>query len=291
MVDRDHPGLSVIRQCALLMLSRSSVYYHPAEVDEYDLGLMALIDRQYLKTPFYGSRRMTAWLRAQGYAVNRKRVQRLMRLMGTEAIYQRPNTSKPSVEHKVYPYLLRSLEISRANQVWAADITYLPMARGFVYLVAIMDWYSRYVLAWRISNALDVDFCVDALEEALSKDKPEIFNTDQGSRFTSDAFTGVLLGHGIQISVDGKGRFMDNIFVERLWRSVKYEEVYLKAYETVPEAKEGIGSYLCFYNDERPHQALGYQTPHQVFEAEPELVYTNLKQQLRGCMKERKLVS
>lgn len=265
MVNKDHPDLSLVRQCALLGISRSSVYYHPREVDEYELQLMAAIDRQYLVTPFYGSRRMTAKLRAQGHPVNRKRVQRLMRLMGIAAIYPGPNTSRRSAQHKVYPYLLRSLEVNRVNQVWAADITYIPMARGFLYLVAIMDWYSRYVLAWRLSNALDATFCVAALEEALVKGMPEIFNSDQGSQFTSDAFTSVLLGQGIQVSMDGKGRCMDNIFVERLWRSVKYEEVYLKAYASVAEAKAGIGAYLHFYNEERLHQALGYQTPGQVF--------------------------
>jgi putative transposase len=186
--------------------------------------------------------------------------------MGIEAVYRRPNTSKPSPQHKVYPYLLRGVEIDSVNQVWASDITYIPMARGFMYLVAIMDWYSRYVLSWRLSNTLDADFCVDALEEALSKGRPQIFNTDQGSQFTSDAFTGMLLEHGVQISMDGKGRYMDNIFVERLWRSVKYEEVYLKAYEDVGEARTGLGTYLDFYNDERPHQSLKYQTPRQLFE-------------------------
>jgi len=187
--------------------------------------------------------------------------------MGIEAIYRRPNTSKPSPQHKVYPYLLRNLDISKVNQVWASDITYIPMARGFMYLVVIMDWYSRYVLSWRLSNTLDADFCVDALEEALSKGRPQIFNTDQGSQFTSDAFTEMLTEHRIQISMDGKGRYMDNIFVERLWRSVKYEEVYLKAYEGVGDARTGLGAYLGFYNDERLHQSLGYQTPCQVFEA------------------------
>ena len=267
MVDREHPKLSVIRQCSLLGISRSSIYSQPREADEYDFELMSLIDRQYLVRPYYGSRRMTVWLNAQGHRVNRKRVQRLMRLMGIEAVYRRPNTSKPSPQHKVYPYLLRGIEINRVNQVWTSDITYIPMARGFMYLVVIMDWYSRYVLSWRLSNTLDTDFCVDALEEALSKAKPEIFNTDQGSQFTSDAFTGMLLQHNIQISMDGKGRYLDNIFVERLWRSVKYEEVYLKAYENVDEAKTGIGTYLDFYNEQRPHQSLGYQTPYQVFEA------------------------
>ena len=267
MVDREHP-LSVVRQCSLLGISRSSVYSQPHEANEYELELMSLIDRQYLATPFYGSRRMTVWLNAQGHRVNRKRVQRLMRLMGLEAVYRHPNTSRPSPQHKVYPYLLRDVEINRVNQVWASDITYIPMARGFMYLVVIMDWYSRYVLSWRLSNTLDADFCVDALEEALSKGKPQIFNTDQGSQFTSDAFTGMLLEHGVQISMDGKGRYLDNVFVERLWRSVKYEEVYLKAYESVGEARTGLGTYLDFYNDERPHQSLEYQTPRQVFEAE-----------------------
>jgi len=298
MVRRHHSNLSLVRQCALLGLSRASLYYQPAPASEEDLELMALMDRQYLKTPFYGSRKMTAWLRQQGHRVNRKRVRRLMGLLGLEAIYRRPNTSKPSPEHKVYPYLLRGLEINRVNQVWAADITYIPMARGFLYLVAIMDWYSRYVLAWRLSNTLDADFCIEALEEALRKGTPEIFNTDQGSQFTSEAFTNVLLERGIQISMDGKGRCMDNIFVERLWRSVKYEEVYLKAYQNVPEAKAGIGAYLRLYNDERPHQALDYQTPHQVFQAECRLLEvsnaersTTQELQERGCLQDRELVS
>ncbi len=267
MVDRKHPKLSVVRQCSLLGISRSSVYSYSGEADEYDLELMSLIDRQYLVRPYYGSRRMAIWLNAQGHAVNRKRVQRLMRLMGIEAVYRRPNTSKPSPQHKVYPYLLRNVEIDRANQVWASDITYIPMARGFMYLVVIMDWYSRYVLSWRLSNTLDADFCVDALEEALSKGRPTIFNTDQGSQFTGEAFTATLLEHDIQISMDGKGCYLDNIFVERLWRSVKYEEVYLKAYEGVGEARTGLGAYLDFYNHERPHQSLEYRTPRQVFEA------------------------
>ncbi len=227
---------------------------------------MALIDRQYLRTPFYGSRRMAAWLQAQGQAVNRKRVRRLMQLMGLAAIYQRPRTSRPAPEHRIYPYLLRGLVIERVNQVWAADITYIPMARGFLYLVAVIDWVSRYVLAWRLSNLLDASFCVAALEEALSTGRPEIFNTDQGSQFTDDDFTGVLRAHGVSISMDGRGRFSDNIFVERLWRSLKYEEVYLKAYENVAEARQGIAAYFQFYNHERLHQALGYRAPRQVFE-------------------------
>lgn len=288
MVDRKHPKLSVVRQCALLGISRSSVYRDPRETDDYDLELMSLIDRQYLVRPFYGSRRMALWLKAQGHAVNRKRVQRLMRLMGIEAIYRRPNTSKPSPEHKVYPYLLRDININKVNQVWTSDITYIPMARGFMYLVVIMDWYSRYVLSWRLSNTLDADFCVDALEEALSRGRPEVFNTDQGSQFTSDAFTGTLLEHGVQISMDGKGRYMDNIFVERLWRSVKYEEVYLKAYESVGEAKSGLSAYFDFYNNERPHQSLEYQTPHQVLEAAK--IMTDSTDKELGEHKERRVV-
>ena len=268
MIDREEPKLSLVRQCALLGISRSSLYYLPTEAGAEDLELMALIDQQYLKTPFYGSRRMTAWLSNHGHQVNRKRVRRLMQLIGLEAIYRRPNTSKPNPGHKVYPYLLRGLEINRVNQVWATDITYIPMARGFLYLMAIMDWHSRYVLvfllfeslmmpwalpkslrttsrkavpAWRLSNTLEVDFCVAfiALEEALSKGRPQIFNTDQGSQFTSEAFTSMLLAQGVQVSMDGRGRCMDNVFVERLWRSIKYEEVYLKAYQNGTEARKG----------------------------------------------------
>jgi putative transposase len=226
---------------------------------------MKLIDQQYLATPFYGSRRMAVWLNRQGRPVSRKRVQRLMRTMGLQAIYRRPRTSQPASGHKVYPYLLGGMEITRPNQVWAADITYLPMARGFLYLVAIMDWYSRYVVAWRLSNTLDADSCVEALEEALTKGKPEIFNTDQGSQFTGEAFTGLLEQHGVRISMDGKGRYTDNIFMERLWRTVKYEEVYLKAYSNGREAKAGLDAYFRFYNAQRPHQALGYRTPAEVF--------------------------
>ena len=266
MIDRGHSELSVVRQCELLDISRSSVYYSPVQASEYELELMELIDKQYLLTPFYGSRKMAAWLKGQGYQVNRKRVQRLMRRMGIEAIYRRPKTSTPASENKVYPYLLRGLQIDRANQVWATDITYIPMARGFMYLVCVMDWHSRYVLSWRLSNTMEADFCVDALEEALRRDMPGVFNTDQGSQFTSDAFTSVLLAHGVRISMDSVGGYMDNVFVERLWRSVKYEEVYLKAYESVAEARAGIGAYLRFYNSDRPHQALDYRTPAQVFE-------------------------
>ena len=268
MIYREHKQLSLVRQCTLLEISRGSVYYQPTPARTEDLELMSLMDRQYLKTPFYGSRRMKVWLQGQGHQVNRKRVRRLMRLMGLEAIYRRPNTSKPAPEHRTYPYLLKGLEIKRANQVWAADITYIPMAQGFLYLVAIMDWHSRYVLSWRLSNTMDVDFCVQALEEALSNGQPEIFNTDQGSQFTSDRFTGALLEQGIQISMDGKGRNLDNIFVERLWRSIKYEEVYLKAYQNGSEARRGMGAYLDFYNQERPHQALACQTPGEVLEGD-----------------------
>lgn len=269
MIDRAHSKLPISRQCALLGVSRASVYRRPRPVSAEDLRLMELIDRQYLARPYYGSRRMAAWLATQGHVVNRKRVQRLMRLMGLVAIYQRPNTSKPAPEHAKYPYLLGGLNIERANQVWCSDVTYIPMAKGFVYLVAIMDWHSRAVLAWRLSNTLHADFCVEALEEALRWfGKPEIFNTDQGSQFTSTDFTDVLKAHGIKISMDGKGRCMDNIFVERLWRSLKYEEVYLHAYASVPQAKAGIGAWLHFYNEERLHQAHGYRTPRQVYEAQ-----------------------
>ena len=271
MVDRKHPKLPIVRQCALLGVSRSSLYYRPKAASEEDLSLMREIDRQYLETPFYGSRRMKAWLERRGIAVSRKRVQRLIRAMGLRAIYRRPSTSRRSPEHRVYPYLLRNARITRPNQVWAADITYLPMARGFLYLVAVMDWHSRYVVAWRLSNTLDAGFCAEALEEALGKGKPEVFNTDQGSQFTSWEFTQVLQDRGVRISMDGKGRYSDNIFVERLWRTVKYEEVYLKAYANVLEARRGLEDYFRFYNDLRPHQALGYRTPAEVFYGEQEV--------------------
>ena len=261
MIDRDHQQLSLVRQCALLDISRASVYYRPVPTRAEDLELMALMDRQYLKTPFYGSRRIRVWLIQQGYLVSRGRVRRLMRLMGLEVIYRRPNTSRPAPGHRTYPYLLKGVEVNRVNQVWAADITHIPMAQGFLYLVAIMDWHSRYVLAWKLSNTMEVDFCV----EALGKGRPQVFNTDQGSQFTSEAFTGMLLEHTVQVSMDGKGRYLDNIFVERLWRSIKYEEVYLKAYQNGAEARTGIGAYLEFYNQQRPHQALGYRTPAEMY--------------------------
>lgn len=235
---------------------------------------MRLIDQQYLKTPIYGSRKIAEELRRKGYAIGRKRVQRLMRLMGLQAIYRRPKTSKPVKVHNVYPYLLKELDITRPNQVWAADITYIPMAKGFMYLVAVMDWYSRYVISWRLSNTLDADFCIDALNDALKKGKPEIFNTDQGSQFTSEEFTAILKKNDIQISMDGKGSYNDNLFIERLWRTVKYEEVYLKAYQDGREARISLKEYIHFYNIERLHQALGYRTPQEVFALNPIQVAT-----------------
>ena len=253
----------------MLGISRSGLYYQSKGISEEDLTLMKLIDRQYLATPFYGARKIAACLKSQGYSDNRKRIRRLMRVMGLKAVYRRPRTSKPAPGHKIYPYLLGGLKITRPNQVWAADITYIPMARGFLYLVAIIDWYSRYVLSWRLSNTLDAGFCVEALEEALKKGRPDIFNTDQGSQFTGEAFTGLLQQHGVRISMDGKGSYNDNLFIERLWRSVKYEEVYLKAYQDGKEAKIGLGNYFRFYNAERPHQALGYRTPAEVFNTTP----------------------
>jgi putative transposase len=253
----------------LLDISRSSLYYKSIGVSHDDLTLMKLIDRQYLATPFYGARKIAAWLKSQGQRVNRKRVRRLMQLMGLKAIYRRPRTSKPAAGHKIYPYLLSGLKITRPNQVWAADITYIPMARGFLYLVTIIDWYCRYVLSWRLSNTLDAGFCVETLEEALRKGRPEIFNTDQGAQFTSEAFTGLLEQYGVRISMDGKGSYNDNLFIERLWRTVKYEEVYLKAYQDGRDARISLGNYFCFYNTGRPHQALGYRTPAEVFTSIP----------------------
>jgi putative transposase len=265
VIDRQNPSLSVKRQCQLLGISRSGLYYQPKGICEGNLALMKLIDRQYLVTPFFGARKIAAWLKSQGHLVNRKRVRRLMRLMGLKAIYRCPRTSKPAPGHKIYPYLLGGMKITRPNQVWAADITYIPMARGFLYLVAIIDWYSRYVLSWRLSNTLDAGFCIEALEEALRKGIPEIFNTDQGVQFTSEAFTGLLEQYGVKISMDGKGSYNDNLFIERLWRSVKYEEVYLKAYQDGRDARISLENYFRFYNTERPHQTLGYRTPAEVF--------------------------
>jgi len=253
------------RQCGLLGLSRSGLYYRPKPTPEEDLALMKLIDRQYLVTPFYGARKMAAWLGSQGKRAGRKRVQRLMRLMGLRAVYRRPRTTTPAQGQRRHPYLLRDLSITAPNQVWAADITYIPMARGFMYLVAIMDWHSRYVLSWRLCNTLEADFCIETLAEALGTAKPEIFNTDQGSQFTGDEFTGMLEQNGIRISMDGKGSYNDNLFIERLWRTVKYEEVYLKAYRDGSEARTALVDYFRFYNNQRPHQNLGYRTPAAVY--------------------------
>jgi putative transposase len=260
--------LSVRRQCTLLGLNRSTWYYEPVPETAENLALMRRIDEQYLRTPFYGSRRMTVWLERAGAKVNRKRVQRLMRLMSLEAIYPRPRTTLAGKGHKIYPYLLRDLEITRSDQVWSADITYVPLRSGYLYLTAILDWYSRYVLAWRLSNSLDSDFCVAALEEALGRGRPEIFNTDQGVQFTSREFTGRLEAAAVSISMDGRGRALDNVFVERLWRAVKYEEVYLKAYASGSECQTGLRAYLKFYCEERPHQSLGYRTPAEVYGGE-----------------------
>lgn len=261
--------LTVSRQCELIDLGHSSFYYQPAEEDSYNLLLMRLLDEQFTRTPFYGVPKMTAWLRTQGHQVNPKRIRRLLRLMGLEAVYPKPRLSIPTQEHKHYPYLLRNLVIDRPDQVWAADITYIRLRHGFVYLVAIMDWYSRYVLSWELSTTLDVAFCIAALNQALWISKPAIFNTDQGTQFTGAEFTGRLEQEDIRISMDGRGRVQDNIFVERLWRSVKYEEVYLNDYGTVAEARNGLARYFLFYNRERIHETLGYRTPYAIYVKEP----------------------
>lgn len=257
--------MTIHRQCELLSLSRSGFYYLPVEEDPFNLKIMRRIDEQYTRTPFYGVRRMTRWLMEQGYRVNRKRVRRLMRLMALEAVYPKPRLSLASKEHRKYPYLLRGLVIDRPNQVWSADITYIRLGCGFVYLVAIMDWYSRYVLSWEISTTLEKEFCIKALQKALQVATPEIFNTDQGVQFTNEDFIKILEDKKIKISMDGKGRAFDNIFVERLWRTVKYEEVYLHSYQTVKEARLNLESYFQFYNSERFHQALNYETPEQKY--------------------------
>ena len=242
------------------------------------MSLMKIIDRQYLATPFYGARKIAIWLKSQGQIVNRKRIRRLMQIMGLKAIYRRPRTSPPGKGNKIYPYLLKGLKIDRPNQVWAADITYIPMQKGFLYLVVIMDWYSRYVLAWRLSNTLESDFCVEALKEALKKGCPEIFNTDQGSQFTSQEFVSILESQGIKISMDGSGRYADNLFIERLWRTLKYEEVYLKAYQDASAARAELAKYIRFYNAERPHQSLGYKTPAEEYYATVEVVKERMLQ-------------
>jgi len=264
MIEMSNSRISVRRQCELIGLNRTTLYYSGAKESEFNMHLMRLIDEQYTKTPFYGWPKMTAHLRRQGYGVNHKRIQRLMQKMGLCAIYTRPSTSKCSSQHKLYPYLLRDVEIIRPNQVWSADITYVPMVGGFMYLVAVIDWFSRYVLSWELSNTLDGQFCVEALRSALGGGKPEIFNTDQGAQFTALGFISVLESCAVQISMDGRGRALDNVFVERLWRTVKYEDIYLNNYSNVLDLELGLERYFRFYNNERVHQSLGYQTPAEI---------------------------
>ena len=266
MIDSDHPSLSIARQCQLVSISRSGYYYQRSGESELNLTLMRLIDEQHTRAPYYGARQMARHLRREGYVVGRKRVRRLMQKMGLCVIYQRPRTTVPALDHEVYPYLLRDLVIDRPNQVWCADITFISMRRGFLYLVAIMDWASRKVLAWRLSNTMDTEFCIEAVEEALAKyGKPEIFNSDQGSQFTSPRFTQVLKQVSVKISMDGKGRWMDKVFIERLWRSLKYECVYLHTFETGTEARNGIGAWMKFYGAHRPHSALAGLTPDEAY--------------------------
>lgn len=266
MVKTDHQKLSITRQCELVDISRSSWYYEAFGETELNLKLMRLIDEQFMEEPSYGARQMARHLRRQGYWVNRKRVKRLMQKMGLRAIYQKPNTSKPHPGHKIYPYLLRGVEITKPNHVWCADVTYIPMRKGFLYLVAVMDWASRKVLSWRLSNTMDAEFCVSALKEALAKyGKPDIFNTDQGSQFTSIAFTETLKKAEVKISMDGRGRWMDNVMIERLWRTLKYDCVYLNSFETGSEARKGIGKWIRRYNEKRPHSSLDDKTPHEAY--------------------------
>jgi putative transposase len=265
LVEVDHPELSVRHQCELLGLNRSTFYYEPTGAAPEDLRLMRLIDEQYTACPFYGSRKMTEWLTRRGEEINRKRVRRLMRVMGLEAIYPKPRLSAAGRGHKIYPYLLRDVKIERPNQVWSTDITYVPMPSGFMYLAAVIDWYSRYVITWRLSNTLDGGFCLEMLEAALRSGCPEVFNTDQGAQFTAEAFTGRLSSAGVAVSMDGRGRALDNVFVERLWRTVKYEDIYIRGYGTVAELLQGLLRYFVFYNQERLHQSLGYETPAEVY--------------------------
>lgn len=267
LIEPDNWQISLRRQCELVGLSRSSWYYEPAGESEYNLLLMRLLDEQYTSTPFYGWPRMTEYLRRQGHQVNGKRVRRLLQVMGLQAIYPKPRTTIAAPGHKIYPYLLRNVAITRRNQVWSADITYIRMARGFMYLVAVLDWYSRFVLAWQLSNTLDGHFCLVALQQALQHGRPEVFNTDQGAQFTAVAFTSQLEAADIQISMDGRGRALDNVFVERLWRTVKYENVYLMDYASVPELSSGLANYFRFYDYDRPHQSLSYRTPAEVYYA------------------------
>ena len=268
MIDPAHPHLSVVRQCALVSIGRSTFYRAPTPDTAEHLALMRLLDEQFLETPWYGSRQMARHLRRLGHAVGRKRVRRLMARMGLVPIYQRPRTTVPHPEHRIYPYLLRNVVVDRPNQVWCADITYIPMRRGFLYLVAVMDWATRRVLSWRLSNTMDVDFCIVALQEALARfGRPEIFNSDQGSQFTSPQFTEVLIGAGVRISMDGRGRWMDNVFIERLWRSLKYECVYLHAFETGSELRAGLTGWIGYYNTRRPHSVLDGLTPDEAYAA------------------------
>jgi putative transposase len=265
MIEPDHTHIGIARQCELLGLSRSTYYYVSQGESRENLQLMRLLDEQYTQTPYYGIRRMTAWLRSQGYEVNRKRVARLLRTMGLETIYPKPRLSQAHSDHRIYPYLLRGVPSTRVNHVWSTDMTYIRLHGGFIYLVAVMDWFSRYVLSWAVSITMDVGFCLEALEQALEVAQPEIFNTDQGAQFTSIDFTGRLASAGIRISMDGRGRALDNVFVERLWRTVKYEEVYLKDYETPREAIQELAKFFVRYNGQRQHQSLNYQTPAAVY--------------------------
>ena len=267
IIDVNQSQLSLVRQCELVSIARSSYYYRPTDESEFNLELMRLIDAQYLQTPWYGSRQMRRYLRRQGYRVNRKRIRRLLRKMGLVAVAPAPNTSRRHPQHAVYPYLLRGLDITQPDQVWCADVTYIPMAHGFLYLVAIMDWRSRRVLSWQLSNTMDADFCVEALQEAIARyGCPSIFNTDQGSQFTSTVWIDELKANGIEVSMDGKGRWMDNVFIERLWRSLKYECVYLNAFDNMKDAKEKLNTWIDYYNHERPHSSLKDQTPNEVYE-------------------------
>jgi putative transposase len=265
MVEVCNPDISINKQCKLLGIAKSSYYYKPAVESALNLQLMKLLDEQYMKTPFYGIRKMTAFLNRQGYQINHKRVRRLMKLMGIEAIYPKKHLSSANNEHKKYPYLLKDLIIDRSNQVWAMDITYIRLLKGFIYLTVVMDWYSRFIISWKLSNTLDVYFCIEALEEALTKSSPIIFNTDQGSQFTSSKFIDILEKSDIKISMDGRGRVFDNIFIERLWRTVKYEEVYIHNYEIVKDAYQSLNKYFTFYNTERIHERLNYATPEEIY--------------------------
>lgn len=269
LIDPNHPDLTITQQCQLLGVSRSSYYYQPKGESQENLMYMRLIDEQYLKTPFFGYRQMTRWLNQQGYPINKKRIERLMGIMGLQGAVPGPHTSKPHPEHKVYPYLLKGMQLNHSNLVWSTDLTYIPMPVGYMYLTAIIDWYSRYVLAWALSNTMDVLSCVQVLEQALTTSEPVIFNTDQGSQFTSPVFTRPLLEREILISMDGRGRALDNVFIERLWRSVKYENIYLNDYQSVSDLTDGLHDYFVFYNTERPHSALDGQTPAVVHQNSP----------------------